>query len=435
MQKKLQQPTQFAELGIEPPFLKALAKLGWTQPTDIQQELIPPALADKDILGQARTGTGKTAAFGLPTMQRIEKNKGLQLLVLVPTRELAVQVSAEMQRLAEGSDLRIVPVYGGQRVRAQLHQLGKKPCVVVGTPGRVIDFIQRGALRFEAIRFVVLDEVDRMLDIGFRDDIRNILSRIKQRHQTIFVSATISPEIQRLARTFMHEPITVDVSRDSMVVQEVRQSHITVHRRDKLHVLRMLLEREQPALTIVFCNTKRACGDVAHRLHAADIDALEIHGDLMQRKRDRVMKQFRKHHLRVLVATDLAARGIDVRGITHIVNYDIPDDPEVYVHRIGRTARMGSFGKALTFVTPQEGKQLTSIEMLINLQIPPEQIEGYEPSATEPEQEPPSPAARQASRYHLKPLSTDSSDASSAPASAKPKKLGARFKPRRRRRR
>jgi len=433
MHKKTKQPQAFAELGIEPPFLTALARLGWTEPTDIQKELIPPALAGKDILGQARTGTGKTAAFGLPTLQRIEKNKGLQLLVLVPTRELAVQVAAELQRLAEGSDLRIVPVYGGQRVRHQLHLLGKKPCVVVGTPGRVIDFIQRRVLQFQNVRFVILDEVDRMLDIGFRDDIRNILGRIKHPHQTIFVSATINDEIGRLARNFMHEPLRVDVSRDSMTVEEVCQAYITVHRHDKFRVLQMLLEREQPALTIVFCNTKRACADVARRLHAADIDALEIHGDLVQRKRDRVMKRFRKHNLHVLVATDLAARGIDVRGITHIVNYDIPDDPEVYVHRIGRTARMGSFGKAFTFVTPQEGKQLTAIEMLTNLQIPEEKIEGYEPSPTEPEDTHPVTAP---SRHGKSlPQAASSATATAPSAAVKTKTLGARFKPRRRRRR
>jgi len=436
MQKKLTQPALFAELGVEPPFLTALARLGWTEPTDIQKQLIPLALTGKDVLGQARTGTGKTAAFTLPTLQRIEKNKGLQLLVLVPTRELAVQVAAEMQRLAEGSELRIVAVYGGQRVREQLHQIGRKPCAVVGTPGRLMDFLQRGALHLDAIRFAVLDEVDRMLDIGFRDDIRKILGQITTNHQTIFVSATISDEIDRLARRYMKDPVTVDVSRDSMTVQEVRQSYITVNRRDKLRVLRMLLAQEQPKLTIVFCNTKRYCREVARHLHAADIDALEIHGDLMQRKRDQVMKRFRKHNLRVLVATDLAARGIDVRGITHIVNFDVPDDPENYVHRIGRTARMGSFGKAFTLVTTQEGKQLTAIEMLINKQIPEDMIEGYTLTATEPAQASEPAQAAAPSRFHKtarEPQTSD--DPAAASASPAAKRLGARFKPRRRRRR
>ena len=436
MQKKLTQPTLFAELGVAPPFLTALARLGWTEPSDIQRQLIPLALTGKDVLGQARTGTGKTAAFTLPTLQRIDKKKGLQLLVLVPTRELAVQVAAEMQRLAEGSDLRIVAVYGGQRIREQLHQLGRKPCAVVGTPGRVMDFLQRGALSFDAIRFAVLDEVDRMLDIGFRDDIRKILGQIHTEHQTIFVSATISDEIDRLARRYMKEPVIVDVSRDSMTVQGVRQSYITVNRRDKLRVLLMLLAQEQPELTIVFCNTKRYCREVARQLHAAEIDALEIHGDLMQRKRDRVMKRFRKHNLHVLVATDLAARGIDVSGITHIVNFDVPDDPEDYVHRIGRTARMGTFGKAFTFVTPQEGKQLTSIEMLINKQIPEDTVEGYTPARIESSE--PSESAQVAAPSGYRKDAGESeatTNESAAPAAVQVKSLGARFKPRRRKRR
>jgi len=429
-------PSAFAELGLETPLLQGLAKIGFTEPTDIQQQMIPLVLQGRDVLGQARTGTGKTAAFGLPILQMIGKNQGLQFLVLVPTRELAVQVAAELRRLADPTGLRIVPVYGGQRIKAQLHLLGKKPCVVVGTPGRLIDLLERRVLNIASLRFVVLDEVDRMLDIGFRDDIRNILGRVETEHQTIFVSATIGDEIKRLATRYTTSPIEVNVSRDEITVAEVTQVFMTVDPWDKFRLLREVLKREEPKLAIVFCNTKRGASKLARQLHAAGIDATEIHGDLVQRKRERVMERFRKHNLRVLVATDLAARGIDVQGITHIINYNIPDDSEAYVHRIGRTARMGSFGKAIAFVTREQGKQLTEIEILINKEVPEERIEGFVPHPEPAGVRGTSVAAPVASRYVTSPAgagSTGERDAVAPPA--RPKRLGAKFKPARRRRR
>jgi len=436
MPKTSNLPTAFAELGLERPVLGALARMGFMEPSDIQAQMIPLVLKSRDVLGQARTGTGKTAAFGLPILQMIHKNQGLQLLVLVPTRELAVQVAAELRRLADSTGLRIVPVYGGQRIKAQLHLLGKKPCAVVGTPGRLIDLLDRGALNIASIRFAVLDEVDRMLDIGFRDDIRNILGRIETPHQTVFVSATISDEINRLSKRYMTDPIEVDVSRDEMTVSEVTQVFMTVDPWDKFRLLREVLKQEKPKLTIVFCNTKRNVSKITRQLHAAGIDATEIHGDLVQRKRERVMERFRKHNLHVLVATDLAARGIDVQGITHIVNYDIPDDTEAYVHRIGRTARMGSFGKAIAFVTREQGKQLTEIEMLINKQIPEAVIEGFVPRP-----EPASLRKFSSAGLHAPHYDTSQTVGQNAGTNeptitpAKPKRLGAKFKPARRRRR
>jgi len=429
-------PAAFAELGLETPLLRALAKIGFTQPSDIQAQMIPRVLEGLDVLGQARTGTGKTAAFGLPILQMIEKNQGLQLLVLVPTRELAGQVAAELRRIADSTGLRIVPVYGGQRIKAQLHLLGKKPCVVVGTPGRLIDLLERRALNIASIRFAVLDEVDRMLDIGFRDDIRNILGRIEGKHQTVFVSATISDEIKRLAKRYMTSPVEVNVSRDEMTVSEVTQVFMTVEPWDKFRLLREVLKHEKPKLAIVFCNTKRGVTKLARQLHAAGIDATEIHGDLVQRKRERVMQRFRKHNLHVLVATDLAARGIDVQGITHIVNYDIPDDSEAYVHRIGRTARMGSFGKAIAFVTSQQGKQLTEIEKLINKEVPEAKIEGFIPRPPSAELRERSALSPGASRYVASPNGADRAGENGVTAPvARPKRLGAKFKPARRRRR
>ncbi len=430
-----QAPSAFAELGVELPWLKALSKIGFREPTEIQRALIPPVLAGRDVIGQARTGTGKTAAFGLPVSQRVDPDRRLQAIVLVPTRELAVQAAAEIIRLNEFTRVRCVPVYGGERIRHQLHQLGRKPHIVVATPGRLMDLLDRRALSFEEIRFAVLDEVDRMLDIGFRDDIRRILSQIRTPHQTISVSATIEDEIKRLVSQYANDPLELNVSRDELTVEEVSQAYFSVEPWDKFRLLLALLKRDQPKLAIIFCRTKHGARKLAHRLHQAGIEAKEIHGDLVQQKRDRVMARFRKHQIRLLIATDLASRGIDVHAISHIINYDIPDDPDVYVHRIGRTARMGAFGRAYTFVTKEQGKQLTEIEKLINKMLERDTIEGFEPSP---------PPAEEAAWSSLSPTETPrsrfeqsvfggSGEAAAAPTI--PKTLGSKFKPARRRRR
>ena len=424
-------PKAFAELGIEIRFLKALHKMGFVEPSDIQTVMIPLALERRDILGQARTGTGKTAAFGLPILQQLEPSGRLQAMCLAPTRELAVQVTAELRRLSEFADLHIVAIYGGQKVATQLHYLGRKPHFVVGTPGRVQDFMNRGVLDVRGVRFVVLDEVDRMLDIGFRDDIKNILSRVSGKHQTIFVSATIEDEIKRLAGQYMHDPVDVNVSKDKLTVDEVDQSYVTVERPEKFRLLHKILNRDDHPITIVFTNTKAAARKLAKKLYDAGIDAKEIHGDLIQKKRDRVMDQFRRHKIRVLVATDLAARGIDVSKISHIINYDIPVDSEVYVHRIGRTARMGARGVAISFISRDEGQLLTNIEILINREVPERGVDGFESRAPEDSSER-TPERRLISRNEAPVHAT----ADSASAKKLPRKtLGSRFKPARGRRR
>ncbi|UCF32809.1 MAG: DEAD/DEAH box helicase [Phycisphaerales bacterium] len=431
MHKHLPLPGRFAELGIEPRFLKALTKMGFTEPTEIQRALIPPALKGRDILGQARTGTGKTAAFGLPLLQQLDPAGHLQAICLAPTRELAVQVTAEIRRLAEFAKLHIVAIYGGQKMATQRHELGRKPHFVVGTPGRVWDFMGRGTLNIEHVRFVVLDEVDRMLDIGFRDDIRKILGRIKTEHQTIFVSATLDEEIKRLASRFMKDPLEVNVSRDHLTVEEVDQWYVSVERHDKFRLLKLILKEEDPSTAIVFCNTKAMVRKLAQKLHNAGVNAQAIEGDLVQRKRDRVMSKFRKHQIRLLVATDLAARGIDVSAITHIINYDIPADPEVYVHRIGRTARMGERGVAITFVGSKEGKELTEAEKLINREIRPKTVKGFEPTPAPEEREEQEIKEQEVLSRFEAPVfgSTD------RPEKLPPKTLGSRFRPRRRSRR
>ena len=431
MQKHPQLPQGFAELGVEVRFLNALQKMGFAEPTEVQVKMIPMALQGRDILGQARTGTGKTAAFGLPVLQQLDPARRLQAICLAPTRELAVQVTAELRRLAATTDLHIVPVYGGQKVATQLHHLGRKPHFVVGTPGRVLDFMERRVLNLSDVGFVILDEVDRMLDIGFRDDIKRILSRVTAPHQTIFVSATIDEQVRRLAQPFMRDPVTLDVSRDRLTVEEVDQSYISVEGHDKFHLLRMLLSQEELPIAIVFCRTKHSARKLSKKLYDAGINAKEIHGDLMQRKRDHVMEQFRKHQIHVLVATDLASRGIDVSAISHIINYDVPEDPEVYVHRIGRTGRMGARGVAITFLTKEQGKELTNIEKLINLEIPKREVKGFVPRPPPERSRGASPGAPWSAPL----LAVASSEAPTQTATKKPKTLGGRFRPARRRRR
>ena len=430
MHKASDLPAAFAALDLDVPLLKALAKLGFQEPTEIQLELIPPVLAGRDVMGQARTGTGKTAAFGLPILQQIDPAGNLQAIILAPTRELAVQVAGEIRRLSEFTELNCVPVYGGQRIKTQLHLLGRKAHVVVGTPGRVLDLLRRRAIRFHEIRFAVLDEVDRMLDIGFRDDIRRILRQISSPHQTIFVSATIDDEIKRLSLQFMKDPAEVDVSRDQLTVEHVSQAYITAEPWDKYRALEHLLKTEAPKLVIVFCNTRFGAKKLARKLTAAGIEAREIHGDLVQERREKIMDRFRRHKIPVLVATDLASRGIDVQAISHIINYDMPQDPEVYVHRIGRTARMGAFGRAISLVTSDQGKQLTEIEKLINCQIEPLILEGFTPRP------PPNEAVEPAPPPVISRFERPMFSGQGVPETAKalPRTLGSKFPSRRRRR-
>jgi ATP-dependent RNA helicase DeaD len=372
-------PEAFAKLGIEPALLHALADIGFQTPSEIQEKMIPVALTGADVLGQARTGTGKTAAFGLPILQKLDLAQPFQAIIVVPTRELAVQVEAEMKRFAKHKPVRFALSYGGTKITGNLKQLGHQPHVVVGTPGRLLDLQERGALILDHMRFVVCDEVDRMFDIGFRDDIRRILSMCTTPHQTMFVSATISDEIERMVSKHMTNPQRVFTSskEEQLTNPEATQYYVGVEPWDKQRALKMLMRQEKPELAIIFCRTKRSVDKVAAGLTHDGIAASAIHGDLMQNKRERVMRGFKTGKIHVLVATDLASRGIDVHEITHVVNYDIPEDPEVYVHRVGRTARMGATGRAFTFVSKGQGQLQTEIEKLINNLMEEYRIEGF----------------------------------------------------------
>ena len=421
---------QFKDLGLPEPILEALKEKGFEHPTLIQARLIPAALAGRDVLGQARTGTGKTAAFGLPTITLLKKGTAFGGLILVPTRELAIQVTAELREFTKFSKQNIVAVYGGQKIRQQAEKLEKNPEIIVGTPGRVMDMHNRGMLPYNKIQIAVLDEVDRMLDIGFREDIRRILGKIGHKCQTIFVSATISDEIEKLARSYMRDPEKIVTTGKSLTVQQVAQSYLSVERWDKPKLLIHLLKKEEPGLTLVFCRTKRTVDQVQRKLERAGIDAHAIHGDMLQGKRNRVMRTLREGGLHALVCSDLASRGLDVNGISHVINYDLPEDPEIYIHRVGRTARVGRDGVAWSFVSPDQGDLLTAIEMLANIEIPLMEYPKFEPGPVpadvsahrEHEKTKKDTEIRQKSRYAV-PETVDPTDERKYPGGIVPKKM------------
>ena len=369
----------FKSLGLRNSVLRGVHSAGFRRPTHIQAKLIPAVLSGKDVLGQARTGAGKTAAFGLPMLHMAERGEAFQAVVLCPTRELAIQIAAEFDELSAFTPIHAAAVYGGQPIPIQVRKLQQGPELIVATPGRLMDLLEHRHLHFNNVRQIVLDEVDRMLDIGFRDDIKKILKSIRSEHQTVFVSATISEEIEALGRTFMHDPEKIVTTAGSLTVNTVEQHYLPVPRWAKKRLLTHLLTHEDPALTLVFCRTKRMVDELARYLRDKDINAQAIHGDMPQGKRNSVMNRLRGGQLGVLVASDLAARGLDVEGISHVVNYDLPEDPEIYVHRIGRTARAGAQGVAWSFVTPEEGELLTNIEILANIHIPVLEYPDFDP--------------------------------------------------------
>ncbi|MCA9194074.1 MAG: DEAD/DEAH box helicase [Planctomycetales bacterium] len=367
----------FRELELSAVMLRALAKNGYEQPSPIQAQVIPPALDGLDIIGQARTGTGKTAAFSIPILELLdplEECKTPQALILVPTRELAEQVFQEMERLASGCPTAIAVLAGGKHLRRQMRQLQAGTQIVVGTPGRVYDHLQRRTFDPRRIWCVVLDEADRMLDIGFRPAIEKILRTCPRERQTLLLSATLAPDIQKLAQRYLVDPVHINCSQNQVSVATIEQRYLTVRQDRKFDTLIRLLERETPRQAIVFCRTKRGT-DRLFKAVKEQIESLNglqdarlacIHGDMNQRDRDRVFSDLRSGSVRILVATDVVGRGIDVSTVSHIINYDIPLDCDDYVHRVGRTGRMGRDGIAFTFVTADEGPQLTAIERNIN---------------------------------------------------------------------
>ena len=370
----------YSELNLIRPLADALNAANYKFLTPVQAAVIPKALRGKDIIGQAQTGTGKTAAFLVPFLQRWRPHtlKGPIALVMCPTRELANQVAKEAMTLAPSKKFRTVAVYGGAGMGKQQQGLRGGCDLVVGTPGRIIDFLRRGDLNLDSIKYVVLDEADRMLDIGFRPDIEKILRRCPDDRQTLLMSATVPDDIKKLVHRYMKQPIHLNLSPSVLTVDKIRQTYITVDEDRKLELLKRVLEREKPRQTLIFVERKRWADRLYKQLKTLLPSVSVIHGDLPQSHREKITAAFREAKLKCLIATDVMSRGIDVSGISHVINFDLPTDIENYVHRIGRTGRIGRDGVAISFVTPEQGGMLTDIEMTINKVIDSDGIEGFE---------------------------------------------------------
>jgi ATP-dependent RNA helicase DeaD len=362
----------FEELGLSAELTRALRENKFDAPFPIQEAAIPLILQGKDVVGQAHTGTGKTAAFGLPILSRIKPDGPVQALILAPTRELAVQVTSEISRFAKYTGIRMVSIYGGQSINVQLDKLRRGVQIVVATPGRLIDHIKQGSIVLDYVKFVVLDEADRMLDMGFIDDIKFILFYVNEDRQTCLFSATMPPEILRLAEEYMKDDIEeVRLNEEEVALDTIDQSYLVVEEREKIRHLTNFIKQNQSekAQTIVFAATKQRADRLSYKLRQDGFRAVTIHGDLTQKQRDNSMFKFRKGTEDILVATDIAARGIDVPAVGHVINYDVPDDPNVYFHRIGRTARAGGVGKAISLVSQDRVADFERILALTKLPI------------------------------------------------------------------
>ncbi len=361
----------FEEMCLDTRILRAVTEMGFEQPSPIQARAIPLVMEGRDVIGQAQTGTGKTAAFGIPLLQRVEPhNKKLQAVVLCPTRELAIQVADEIRKLAKFMHgIKVLPVYGGQEISKQIRSLKGGTQIVVGTPGRVLDHIRRKTMKLDFANMIVLDEADEMLNMGFREDIEQVLSKLPQERQTVLFSATMPRAIMEIARNYQRDAVTVRVVKKELTVPKIAQYYYEVKARKKTEVLCRLLDMYNPSLSLVFCNTKRGVDELVTQLKGRGYFAEGLHGDMKQQQRDRVMKGFRSGRTDILVATDVAARGIDVDDVEAVFNYDVPQDDEYYVHRIGRTGRAGKEGRAFTLVVGREIYKLRDIQRYCKTKI------------------------------------------------------------------
>ena len=370
---------KFNELHLSAELLAEIEKAGFVEASPIQEQTIPLAMAGKDVIGQAQTGTGKTAAFGFPTLEKIDTdNPAVQALIIAPTRELAVQSQEELFRFGRSKGVKVRSVYGGSSIEKQIKALKSGAHIVVGTPGRLLDLIKRKALKLNQIETLILDEADEMLNMGFLEDIESIISRVPEERQTLLFSATMPDAIKRIGVKFMKEPEHVKIAAKELTTELVDQYYIRVKENEKFDTMTRLMDVEQPELSIVFGRTKRRVDELTRGLKIRGFRAEGIHGDLDQGKRLRVLRDFKNGNLDVLVATDVAARGLDISGVTHVYNYDIPQDPESYVHRIGRTGRAGKSGQSITFVAPNEMGYLQIIENLTK-----KRMKGLKPATAE----------------------------------------------------
>jgi ATP-dependent RNA helicase DeaD len=362
--------TTFKDLGLSPAIQQALDELGYEDPTAIQEEAIPQLLGGHDVIGQAQTGTGKTAAFGLPLLQYLDPaNNEVQAIVMTPTRELCIQVTQALRSYAEHLDIEIVAVFGGAPIRSQQSQLRSGAHVVVATVGRMMDLMSRRSLVLTAARYVVLDEADEMLDLGFIEDVEKILRMCPSGRQTALFSATMPPPIKKLAEGYMYDPVTISITPKTLTVDAISQAFVEVPARDKTARLVELLKTEEPEQAIIFCRTKIGATRLEKTLKDKGLDVKALHGDMSQGSRDGVMIAFKNHRVKLLVATDIAARGLDVDHVTHVINFDVPNSSETYVHRIGRTGRVGRTGRAITFVTPEQRDEIGRIERDVKTKI------------------------------------------------------------------
>ncbi|KPU27685.1 RNA helicase [Caloranaerobacter sp. TR13] len=361
----------FKDLMLSNEIVKAIEDMGFEEPSPIQAKAIPLLMEGKDVIGQAQTGTGKTAAFGIPVLEKMQpENKKLQALILCPTRELAIQVSEELRRLSKyKSNIKILPIYGGQPIERQIKALKKGIHIVVGTPGRIMDHMRRRTLKMDNLKMVILDEADEMLDMGFRDDIETILKEVPKERQTVMFSATMPKPILELTRKYQKKPQLVKVVHKQLTVPNIEQIYFEVKEKTKLEVLSRLIDMYNPKLSLVFCNTKKRVDELVSQLQGRGYFADGLHGDMKQSQRDRVMSKFRNGTIEILVATDVAARGIDVDDVEAVFNYDLPRDEEYYVHRIGRTGRAGKSGRAFNFVVGKEIYKLKEIQKYTKTKI------------------------------------------------------------------
>ncbi len=364
--------TAFADLGLSETTMQALHDVGYEKPSPIQEQAIPPMLEGRDVIGQAQTGSGKTAAFGLPILEHVDPGvSDVQALILTPTRELCIQVTQAIRAYGQRKGVDVVAVFGGAPIRSQQAQLRAGGHVVVGTVGRVLDLIQRASLILHDCRFVVLDEADEMLDLGFLEDVERILAMTPNSRQTALFSATMPPPIRALADRYLYDPVHVEVQSPTLTVDSVEQFALEVKPNDKADRLVEVLSAERPEQAIVFVRTKIRCDQLHRKMRDRGLNVRALHGDMSQGQRDGVMLSFKGGRVPILVATDVAARGLDISTVTHVINYDVPVSPDVYVHRIGRTGRVGRSGRAITFVEPRQKRELQAIERHIGTPITP----------------------------------------------------------------
>lgn len=372
-------PSRFAQLGLGAQSLKAVERAGFADPTAIQAKFIPAALSGHDSVGLARTGTGKTAAFLLPFFEKIYQGQSDRMLILAPTRELTEQTTQASQSLSGSDRPTAVAIYGGKPIKSQINKLQHRPEVVVATPGRLLDHAQRGTIDLSAFSVVVMDEVDRMFDMGFRPDITRIVNQCTNRSQTMFLSATMPSEIMSFANQYLSDPMQISaIDDDSPSVAKIEQRYFPVAPGRKRQLLVEVLKREDPELCLIFTRTKRGAEKLGNDLQKKGHRSGHIHGGLSQGQRQRAMDRFRSGKTKLLVTTDVLGRGIDVDGISHVINYDIPENPKDYLHRIGRSGRMNNAGKAITFVTPDQGEEITEIELLCHRRLQADRIDAFD---------------------------------------------------------